>query len=125
MKTINKRTAYALANLADCSCPDTDKSAGADFLRGVQDDVLERLSDGSADEDAAHEIADGAVPVYTHDLWQTFTDLAAYNEDPTELGYDGSDMDAAARTCLYLIAHRLVLALLEEAQDEDDEDDED
>jgi hypothetical protein len=35
----------------------------------------------------AAEIADYCVPVYTHNLWVTFVDLAAYSEDVSDLGY--------------------------------------
>ena len=103
---------YELANMADCSNPDSQESPGARFLLSVQDDYRERVEDGYYDEDdSPHEIADGAVPVYTHNLWQTFTDLGAYNEDPSELGVESDDMTSAAGVCLYMIAARSPIKL--------------
>ena len=46
-----------------------------------------------------------------------FVDLGAYHEDPSELGADTSDMEEAAKTCLYLIADRLIVALLDEMEE--------
>lgn len=115
---IAERSAFMLANDADCFSPDTDDSSGAEFLRGVRDDVLEAVkSDRLAEEDAsdvAHEVADGRVPIYTHDLWSTFVDLGAYQEDPTEVGEGWKDIEQCARVSLYLIADRLAHALFTE-----------
>lgn len=119
--------AYQLAGLADTFQPDSNESAGADLLHRVAENLAEAIVwetdeenrtiaealDYIADE-RLHEIADGAVPIYTHEMWSAFTDLGAWQEDPTELGADASDMDAAARACLYMIADRLVSALLTE-----------
>ncbi len=108
-------TVYSLANLADCAGPDSDSSPGSQFLSGVVDDIRERVTDGTFDEDSASEIADSAVPIYTRDVWSTFVDLAAYNEDPSEL-VDTSrvDMEQSAKLCLYMIAERLVYTIAEE-----------
>ena len=120
-----EHNAYVLARMADCASPDTLESPGAVFLLRVADDVAEALDDEDTDrDDAPHEIADAAVPIYTYDVWRTFVDLAAYQEDPTELGADGSDMEQAAKVCLYMIADRLARALFEE-HDEQEPDDED
>jgi hypothetical protein len=125
------RTSWQLARMAGCADPDEhdgrgsrDGSAGAQFLRSIEYSVADY---DSPDEDTAHEIADGAVPVYTHELWKTFVDLAAYTEDPSELGYDdASDMEKLAGACLYLIGRRLAEALIEELEtDEDEDEDED
>ena len=118
------RTALQLARLAGCADPDSDTSAGADFLNSVETDTLERIIDngGEWDDDMAHEIADGAVPVYTYTRWQTFTDLAAWDEDASELGADTSDMTQAAAVCLYIIADRLARAIADEYEPEDDAD---
>ncbi len=46
-------------------------------------------------------------------------DLGAYDEDPSELGTDESaTMQERASICLYMIADRLVLALLADADEE-------
>lgn len=121
-------TDYSLANLAGVSMPDNHDSPGARFLLGVQDAVnesitwtLEHGEELVDQEDTAHEIADNAVPIYTYEKWQTFVDLAAWQEDPTDLGYDGSNMDKAADVCLYVIAERLALVLFEEVANAEEE----
>lgn len=138
-------TTWQLANMADCASPDvpdhcgleprttvTDPpSPGAEFLRRIARDVEEGIdyNPGARTpedlEDLASETADNAVPIYTHQKWATFVDLAAYTEDPTELGFDGSDMEKGADACLYLIGSRLAGALIElhfeRLEDEDDE----
>lgn len=124
-------TAWQLARMAGCADPDSDSSPGAQFLNNVESDVRERIADndGVWDDDYAGEIADSAVPVYTYTMWLTFVDLAAWTEDPSELGAEESDMDRQAATCLYLIANRLAYALGEEiaaeTEDDDEEDDDD
>lgn len=121
-------TPWQLARMADCFDPDSLLSPGATFLREVWDAATsERDQYDDDDSDAAHAIADGAVPIYTHAVWSTFVDLGAYREDPTELGFDGSDMEQAAKVCLYMIAERLAVAAMEQASetDDDDEDDDD
>jgi hypothetical protein len=117
---------YELANLADCAGPDTNTSAGAEFLRSIYAAAV-NYRDGYADEDgdAASEIADGTVPTYTGEVWETFTDLAAWQEDPTELGFDGGDMEQGAKLCLYLIGQRLAYVLMEQASETDEDEDED
>jgi hypothetical protein len=85
----------------------------------VWDAVQDRDSYADDDSDAVGEMADGAVPVYTADVWRTFVDLGAWAEDPTELGVDGSDMEQAAKVCLYLIGERLASTLLDDDDDDD------
>lgn len=132
---ITTRNAYALCADADTSTPDNDDSTGAAFLAGVRDAVIEHFDgltedprnvlDSLTDGDAAHEIADSAVPVYTYQRWQTFTDLGAWDEDVSEYA-EGGDLTSAAAAALYMIATRLVRSLADElstALDEDDEDD--
>ena len=121
-----------LAGLADCYSPDTEESPGAQFLASIARDVAEYVEAGTAPEyavrelaeDGAHEIADGAVPIYTHERWAVFADLGAYNEDVTELAGDevGTDLTSAAGVALYMIADRLVRALAEELAEALDED---
>jgi hypothetical protein len=137
--TTHDHNVFQLATLADCASPDSVDSPGARFLARIARDVADRLIDtdedlGSryvldqlTDGDGAHEIADSAVPIYTHERWQVFVDLAAYNEDPAgELGDDGSDLTQTAGVALYIIADRLVGALAQELSDvlSDEEDDE-
>lgn len=106
---------FTLANMASASF---DSEVGASFLKSVRDSFVEYASydeDGTTDwDDATHEIADGAVPVYTSDLWKTFEAMGAWTEDVTELGEIAS-MVKGAQIALFLIAERLVRALAEEA----------
>ena len=119
LEEVNGMTANALARDAECYSPDGPGSPGAAFLARVRDDMVEQIE--SADDgsgylrnmnDAMSEVADSAVPTYTSDLWETFADLGAWTEDPSELGADCSDMGQAARTCLFLIAERLAGAIV-------------
>jgi hypothetical protein len=132
-------TSWQLARLAECADPDAhdgygfddppdprpEGSPGAQFLRAVAHGVADHLAEGDDDDpsDAAHEIADSAVPIYTHERWQVFTDLAAYQEDPSELGAAADDLTAAAGTCLYIVARRLAEALIEAERSSDEDDD--
>lgn len=123
-------TTWHLANLAGCASPDRGDgigvtpaldpmptpSPGAEMLRRVEDAYREAVEyagdvcEWDAD-DGPHEIADGAPSLYTAEMWRQFADLGAWTEDPTELGFEGSEMDKGADICLYLIADRLVRAL--------------
>ena len=129
--TIEDRTVMALARIADCADPDAEDSPGARVLTYVRDRVAECLRDhpdGTAEhwEDTRYEIADGAPSVYTAKAWLEFVDLAAWQEDPTEIGREQvGDLTAAARVCLYMIADRLAEALYREARPEDEDEDED
>lgn len=128
---------YQLARLADCSDPDSADSAGAKFLfslASATDELADRLREDEVPEDRwdysgqVHEVADGGPDIYTHTMWSEFVDLCAYHEDPTDLGFDGSDMQQGARICLFIIAERLVWALLREvgpfdgSEDEEEDD---
>lgn len=115
-------TTYALARLADCHDPDTMTSPGARFLDRVESAFLDMET---PDEDRFGEEADQLVPIYTHERWQVFVDLCAYEEDISEFGDYGDDLTRAAGVALYMIAERLLRALYEEAQDNADDDEED
>jgi len=104
---------HALADLADCSDPDGPDSPGATFLWSVADAVAD-VRDGYD----LFETADGLVPVYTHELWTTFVDLGAYNEDTYT---DREDITTIARIALFQIAERLLTALVNEEEEDDDE----
>lgn len=122
--TIRELNAFELARLAECGHPDAIDSAGAEFLASVLRAFIEMAEDVEPEdfdreviEDYSgirHQAIDGSVPFITHQVWATFTDLAAYQEDPSELGYgtDGViEMERLAQVCLYLIADRLGAAL--------------
>lgn len=112
---------YSLAAPAGTYSPDSETSPGAQFLTGIASDVAGqiayRLNDGEPfdldefNDSDRHEIADSAVPIYTAEMWATFVDLGAWQEDPSELGFDASDMEQAAKVCLYMIAERLASEL--------------
>lgn len=123
-----------LVDEADCGYPDRpspdSESEGVSFLLRVQNAVVEALDYDHTDDETVedtvdrmrdrgdlHELADGAVPVYTHRKWATFVDLQAYREDATDLGFDGSDMEQGAGICLYMIAERLAEGLCRVAID--------
>ena len=113
-----KKNAYQLANLAGVISPDSLESQGALFLLSIAEDYTDRYYEGSMDEDTVYEIADNAVPIYTHERWEVFVDLAAYTEeDPT--GFEPGDLTSAAGIALYMIAERLVQALMDEREEEE------
>lgn len=124
MTTTDTRTIYTLAGLAGCADPGFEASPGGCFLRGVEVATLEAIRwRREKDEDATldgfqydggdAEIADGAVPIATYEKWQVFTDLAAWREDLDDVGGGSGDMDQDSNTALYLIASRLVQAIIE------------
>lgn len=108
---IRDTTPNQLARMADCDAPDSQLSPGAIFLSNVRDAFLERYDDGSYDDDTACEIADDAPSIYTYTLWKQFTDLAAWQEDISDLSDPSGDMNRNASIALYMIAERLVRAL--------------
>lgn len=108
-------TVWELARLADVADPDARDSSGAVWLNGVRDALAEAIEEqgDEFDADDLHQIADGAVEIYTHTRWRVFLDLAMYNEDPNEMGQP-SDMTEAAGFIQYQVANRLMQALIEE-----------
>jgi hypothetical protein len=125
VETIEGLNAYELARYADCASPDGLESPGAKFLEVVRDVVVDAITDEDTPEEDRHDsafaIADASVPIYTYDKWQAFVDLAAWQEDPSELGFDGTDMEQGAGICLMMVGERLARALFEEADDDDDD----
>lgn len=120
--TINNFSAYRLANMADVASPDALDSPGAKFLSHVRDalvewveynrdEAIEALSEKAQDD--ALEQVDACVPVYTHQLWQTFTDLSAY-DDESAGEFDGSTMTEQVSYVLARIGERLFVVLAEE-----------
>lgn len=125
---------FQLARMAEVQSPDSATSPGAEWLASVERDardLIENHKDSTTgiDVDDYHdeitEYADNAVPVYTHNRWEVFVDLCAYTEDVTEFG-EPEDMTAAAGVALYMIAERLIRAIVEaEAESSDDDNDHD
>lgn len=125
---------YGLANLADCSCPDGEDSPGARMLASVLSSTLELVEYRAEDladvepvghgwvdildyNGGIHEVADGAPSVYTYTRWQEFVDLAAWEEDTSDLGDPMDDLTQSAGIALYLIAQRLSHAIIGELAD--------
>jgi hypothetical protein len=106
---------YVLAGLAETACPDSPTSPGAEWLRLVANaaqECTERCLDEDEElSDAVHEIADSLVPIYTHERWATFVDLAAYNVDLDDYS-PSEDMSERAGLALYVVAERLLNSLL-------------
>ncbi len=113
-----KKNAYQLASMAGVISPDSLESQGALFLLSIAEDYTDRYYEGSMDEDTIYEIADNAVPIYTHERWEVFVDLAAYMEED-QTGFEPGDMTSAAGVALYAIAERLVQALMDEREEEE------
>lgn len=124
-----------LAHLAECGEPPHDSDGHKMLMHTrdglvelieyelVDDSYLETACDsgdaGELDYDGAlHEIADGAPDIYTAAKWREFADLRGYDEDPSDLGFEGSDMGEGASICLFIIADRLVRALAESIVEE-------
>lgn len=118
---------YALARMADVASPNSVGSPGAAFLARVRNALVEHLSTADLSSeylsDALAELADGAVPIYTHDLWSAFVDIAAYNVDDDGLCSEDSSMEDRAKVALYVTAQTLLSALVDEVSNDDDEGD--
>ena len=121
--TINNFSAYRLSLKAGVESPDALNSPGAQFLASVRDALVEwveyvrdtydvqALSETA--QDNAIDQVDATMPAYTHQLWQTFTDLAAY-DDESAGEFDGGTMTEKVSYILACIAERLFVALAEE-----------
>lgn len=113
-------TPWALAREVGLTEPDNAESPGSEFLLRIQSDV-NALEDEELDvDDGPHEIADSAVPYRTYVIWQTFTDLCAWEWDD-EIGSDHPDMTDQAISYLYQIGSRLAYSLIDERLGADDE----
>ena len=83
---------YKLADESGLSRPDSNDSAGAEWLKEVWERAV-HLRDLKKDEnvydieDLIHEEADASVPIYTHNLWEVWVDLQGYNHPETYENY--------------------------------------
>lgn len=125
LAAISDLTVYELASLADTYADNEDAEG---FLDGIRIGVLEAADYIEADDweremvedysGQAHTIADGAPSIWTMQKWTEFVGTRAYHEDPVgEFGHSGEDMDQLASVALYMIAQRLVAALVTEIHD--------
>lgn len=142
-KAVKALSANELSKLADSMSPDSATSPGASMLKSVRTATIESIEYGDlhfdgyprGNERTIREIAAGAPDVYSYPKWQEFVDLGAWQE---EIGRDVSDefvefelsglaegMDRDGTQALFMIADRLVRALIAMGDDIDDDDDDD
>ena len=127
METKNTHTAYRLANMIEAST-ESSTSEGSLWLVQVAEGWLdcereEAIEYGTDLDDAIHQAADNAVPIYTEHRWQVFTDLQGWQfseEIAKEIGPLPTDMTEAVGWILCTLAERLIYAL-EAARDEDED----
>jgi hypothetical protein len=96
------------------------------LLHSFAESILHEVDDREdIDEDSAHEIANGAVPVYTIKLIELFTESAelACWEPELEVGPD-ADTSTVASYVLYDLAMAITNGAIAEKQEDDDEKDE-
>jgi hypothetical protein len=126
LKNISTMNGYVLANLADSGMPENgveNLSAGADMLDTVRTSFIEYVEYAGDDyttgqaRDDSMEYADECVPIYTSQIWATFSDLDAWTEDVTEYG-ELTDMMKGAQVALLMICERLWNALVTEYETE-------
>jgi len=106
---------HQLANLAECFYPDLTSSS--QFLTIIRDTVVEWVEEGYLTDDYsddAHEIADGCVPVYTHEQWEIFTDLGLYQDSTGRVEDLAPTVDNLAAMSLYVTAETLATSLMAE-----------
>lgn len=121
MLELVERSVFRIASDVDCGSPDARSSEGAEFLREVWQATLTEIENEGADvnldaiRDRAEYVVDGAMPVYTHDIWRTYVDLAAYNEDLD--GFESSSMTVSAQVALMMIGERVVNLAVDEYAD--------
>ena len=114
---VKEWTTFRLALEADVGAPDAVDSPGARWLNTISEAAVEfyeyNKEDGDEDvDDGLHLLADGIVPVYNHEVWLVFTDLAIWAEERPDLvhaigTYEEPDMTTTARVMLYYVAERL------------------
>jgi hypothetical protein len=114
-------------DLADCGSPDTHESAGALLLTQTRDAFLRFIDSnpeatGEDIRDDVSAITGDMVSVYTHERWQEFVDLAAYQEE-CEFGEWPADLSDAAGLALYQILDRMVSALARMIDDAEEDGD--
>lgn len=109
LKSIN---AYYMASIIDSASPSSLSSKGAELLDSLRYNVLEWLTMNDEPINVT-QLADDAVPTYTHDIWETFTDLCAYHEDIEDWTHEGMSMTEQATMALYVIGERFVTTFCE------------
>mgnify|MGYP001016200558 CR=1 FL=1 len=121
---------------SECFTPDSvdpdNYSAGAEFMDTVAVSLIEAIEysriipneekcgDGEYREDVIGEIAEGSVPVSTHEMWSAFVDLGAYSSEWDEADSYGDDtMYSRATSRLVHLAEDAIHGVLAEHFDRD------
>lgn len=122
---IRDMSVYYLADLADCGSPDASASPGGKFLDEIREALLEDIEDENNGETVLErlqyvlesgrdrEVIQGAVDYRTHQMWLSFVDLCAYEE---ELDGEYTDLESQCFAALEQIGQRLVSALTQEIE---------
>lgn len=117
---------YSLANMCEGAIDNDEARA---FYEGIRDGYAEAIeyAEGKPDDDATHEIADGAPDIYNHVRMLEAIGTGAYLEK-SELATGNEDMLTLAAYVLYDLAQDLLYHLGEfydETAEELDDDTED
>ena len=117
--TDERYTVWELARMGECAQPDSEDSVGGKWLRTVEgmaaNDIMEELDGIDPYDllDVITNVADSTVPVWsTHQLWQIFVDLCAYETDLYGSATERTNMTDRASLALFLIANRLITELV-------------
>lgn len=83
-----------------------DQQVSGDKLEAIAADVLEQVDEIDLEdaypEDQVSDIADGAVPIYTTEVFAIVPELAGYElSDPGLLGDDSADIERIAQVMIY------------------------
>ena len=120
---IRAMTPHHAHNVMDLSI----RTGELSLSEAVRDAVIESLdyNSGEWDEDAAHEIADGLVPIYTSEVFREAGVIGAVAvADISEFGpFD--DAEAALKAALYEVYNVAISNLIEYARENVDSDEED
>lgn len=121
-KTIRELNGYELVNLADLGDTGVNAyngKAGYYMLETIRDCIADAIDNGELVSDYCEanteqritEIADGAVPIYTVDIFEALVELRAWGEDISDIS--PTDLCNSAMVCLYLVGERLARSLTE------------
>ena len=98
---------YKIAQAVGVGEPEPE-SEGSKWLINTYNSGSE-LTEYDEPADGIYEIADRAVPIYTGNVWQVFSDISAWDYDSDYItDYDGNDMTQMAKLVLYDIATQVI-----------------
>lgn len=120
----------AMSGHCNTASPDNSDSPGVLWLLRVHNAMNEAWESGrfgpdsgEHESDVIWELADSAIPDYTHDRWQIFTDLCFHNED-VEMSGDIDNADKLTDAIMPVfsdIARRGMNSWLDEKREESPE----